>query len=278
MFGMSFWTDQARRFAGCIASWRRVCKVVDDRRSVRVLWICPLAFLVHHCDRSFFPQAESNGILFDDQVEELMHQRYCFFESSFDSFCLNSPAVRGFSFFETAGCTRQFFSGEFRDVSVLLRVFIQCRRQDGHKCLPVLLRCLVCLLFHRSYLSIDVCRILRIHWQCHFSLLRCFPTCFSHVMRTLFFLVLMLATFRNPLNSSTNSLYFSCFFFFADVSHLGLVFSVHISSYLDEGKELLVFTVDRFFLARCSCSCALLKYFTLFTCDCFRRRRMLLVQ
>ena len=70
---------QARRFAGCIASWRRVCKVVDDRRSVRVLWICPVAFLVRHCDRSFFPQAESNGILFDDQVEELMHHRYCFF-------------------------------------------------------------------------------------------------------------------------------------------------------------------------------------------------------
>ena len=46
-----------------------------------------------------------------------------FFESSFDSFCFDSPAVRGFSFFETAGCTRQFFSGEFRDVSVLLIVF-----------------------------------------------------------------------------------------------------------------------------------------------------------
>ena len=50
----------------------------------------------------------------------------------------------------------------------------------------------------------------------------------------------------------------------ADVFHLGVVFSVQFSSF-DEGYELLVFAVDRFIFARCSCSCVLLKYFCL-TC------------
>ena len=48
----------------------------------------------------------------------------------------------------------------------------------------------------------------------------------------------------------------------ADVSHWGLVFSVHIFSLSDEGQELLVFAVDRFFFARCRYSCVLLRCFT----------------
>ena len=64
----------------------------------------------------------------------------------------------------------------------------------------------------------------------------------------------------------------------ADVSHLGLVCSVHVFSSFDEGQELLVFVVDRFFFACYSYSCELLKYFCLFVCDCYRRRRMLLLK
>ena len=72
-----------------------------------------------------------------------------------------------------------------------------------------------------------------------------------------------------------NSLYFlmpfgsfvvsdTLFDLLADISHLGLVFSVNIFSSFDEGSDLLVFTVDRFFLTRCSYSCALLKCCSLF--------------
>ena len=46
----------------------------------------------------------------------------------------------------------------------------------------------------------------------------------------------------------------SLFDLLADVSHLGLVFSVHILLFFDEGYELLVFAVDRFFFAACCCS------------------------
>ena len=63
----------------------------------------------------------------------------------------------------------------------------------------------------------------------------------------------------------------------ADVSHLGLVFSVNLFSSFDEDLELLVFAVDRFFFACFSYSCELQKYFCLFVCDCCRRRRMLLL-
>ena len=50
-----FWTDQARRFAA-VAQHRgeEFAKLLTTADQSVVLWICPLAFLVHHCDPSFF--------------------------------------------------------------------------------------------------------------------------------------------------------------------------------------------------------------------------------
>ena len=95
-------------------------------------------------------------------------------------------------------------------------------------------------------------------------------------MKLFFFLVLMLAIDLIPLNCSRIFCTCSCLLdllslipclvFLLMSFHLGLVFSVHIFSSLDEGQELCVFAVDRFFFARCSNSCVLLKYFCLFVC------------
>ena len=62
---------------------------------------------------------------------------------------------------ETVDCNHQFFPGEFWDVSVLLVVFniiVSMVTSVFRSCFAVSL-----VLSHRSYLSIDLCRISRIH-------------------------------------------------------------------------------------------------------------------
>ena len=74
-----------------------------------------------------------------------------------------------------------------------------------------------------------------------------FPDLFLTCVMKTFFSCLMLAIDLSPLNSSRISCTFSCFLdlllslipclidLLADVSHLGLVFSVHVFSFFDEG-------------------------------------------
>ena len=87
-------TDQALQKASCVASWRTACKAVEDHISAVVFWICHVSFIVDHCDQNYCPCLGSHGILFDDQVEDLMYYCCCcFFVSSFDIFCFDSIVV-----------------------------------------------------------------------------------------------------------------------------------------------------------------------------------------
>ena len=102
------------------------------------------------------------------------------------------------------------------------------------------------------------------------------------VMRTLFFLVLMLATFLNPLNSSKSACIFpclldlllsliSCLIF---LLMLGLVFSVRIFRLSDRVKSIWSSPSIVSSLRAAEKAAR----FNLFTCDCCRRRRMLLLK
>ena len=186
---MSFWilpvrhlgADQARRLAACIASWRRVCKVVEDRRSVcssldlsRCL-SCTLLW------SQFFPCAGRNWILFDDHGEELMHYSYWLSFHQFPWYLLLwLPCCPLISLFRESRWQPSVLVWWIQEwVSLAHR--LQYHLQHGHKCSSVMLRCSVCLLFHRSCLNEDLCRVPRRHWQCLFSLLQSFPTCFWYV-------------------------------------------------------------------------------------------------
>ena len=163
---------------------------------------------------------------------------------------------------------------------------LQHHRQHGRKCYKILLHCPSRLLFHRSHLSEDLCRISRKCWHCLSSLLRwMFPDSFLKcALRNVSGLGLCDRSYA--FDFSKNIEYFvvsfgsfvvsdSLFDLLTDVSHLSLVFSVHFSSF-DEGQEPLVFAVHRFFFARCRYSCVR-SSISLFVCDRRRRRRMLLL-
>ena len=49
--------------------------------------------VVSHGEEDFVKLLKTNGVLFDDQVEDFMYQCWCFCVSSFDVFCFVSPAV-----------------------------------------------------------------------------------------------------------------------------------------------------------------------------------------
>ena len=121
--------------------------------------------------------------------------------------------------------------------------------------------------------------------QCLSSMPSTSPTSFSHVRDKMFFFhVLIFAISLIPLKISKDVLYLlmSCLIFccllilffdlLADVFHLGLLLSVHIISFLDEGKELSVIGVNRCFSVRWRFSRVLLLCFTSHFCSLRIRR------
>ena len=156
--------------------------------------------------------------MFDDQVEDLMYHCCCFF-SSFEIFRLDSFPVCRFSFHETVDCNHQLFSGDFRDVSVLPIVFnitVSMVTSAFRSCFSVLL----VFSFMSSYLSKDLSRIPRKSWQCSM-----FPDLFLVcVMRTFFFLVLMLPIDLLPRSSSRIACILMCLWIFCCLSIPCLIF------------------------------------------------------